>query len=125
MKKYFEELNKFAQSNISLALLFWLRSAKEILDDVIKIGKPPELDYSFLESFSEDKIFALSTLVLHDGLTQKDHSDIFNIPISKSELLFMLMHDDGIIIKQNNLFIVNPLLYRQVVGLLKSRNILH
>ena len=125
MKKYFEELNKFAQSNISLALLFWLRSAKEILDDVIKIGKPPELNYSFLESFSGDKIFALSTLVLHDGLTQKDHSDIFNIPISKSELLFMLMHDDGIIIKQNNLFIVNPLLYRQVVGLLKSRNILH
>lgn len=124
-KKYFVELNKFAQSNISLALIFWLRSAKEIVDDEIKIGSPPYMDYSFLSNLSNDKVFALSVLLLHDGLKEEDHSNIFNVPLDKSRLLFLLMHDDGIIVKQNNLFIINPLLYRQIVGLLKSKNIIH
>lgn len=125
MKKYFTELNNFAQGNISLALIFWLRSAKEIVDDEIKIGSPPDLDYSFLVNLSNDKIFVLSALLIHDGLHEEDHSQIFSIPLNKSRLLFLLMHDDGIIVKQNDLFIINPLLYRQIVGLLKSKNIIH
>ena len=56
MKKYFVSLNKFAQSNISLALLFWLRSAKNVVDDKILMGSPPELDYSFLDNLSNEKI---------------------------------------------------------------------
>lgn len=125
MKKYFSELNKFAQSNISLALIFWLRSAKEIVDDVIKIGSPPDLDYSFLENLSSDKVFTLNALLLHDGLQEEDHSMIFSVPLNKSRLLFLLLRDDGIIVKQNDLFIINPLLYRQIVSLLKSKNIIH
>ncbi len=123
--KYFIELNKFAQSNISLALVFWLRSAKDIVNDVIKIGSPPELDYSFLENLSSEKIFCLSALLIHDGLKIQDHAEIFGCSVNKSKLLFLLMHDDGIIIEQNGLYIINPLLYRQIVGLLKSRNIIH
>ena len=125
MKKYFAELNKFAQSNISLALIFWLTICKNIIDDVIKIGSPPDLDYSFLENLSNDKVFALSALLMHDGLKEEDHSVIFNVHLNKSRLLFLLMHDDGIIVKQNDLFIINPLLYRQIVSLLKSKNIIH
>jgi hypothetical protein len=124
-KKYFEELNKFAQSNISLALIFWLRSAKEIINDEIKIGSPPDLDYSFLSNLSNDKVFALSVLLLHDGLREEDYANIFDVSLDKSRLLFLLMHDDGIIVKQNNLYMINPLLYRQIVGLLKSKNIIH
>jgi hypothetical protein len=125
MKKYFVELNNFAQGNISLALIFWLRSAKEIVDDEIKIGSPPDLDYSFLANLSNDKIFTLSALLIHDGLHEKDHSQIFNVLLNKSRLLFLLLHDDGIIVKQNDLYIVNPLLFRQIVSLLKSKNIIH
>ncbi len=123
--KYFIELNKFAQSNTSLALIFWLRSAKDIVNDVIKIGLPLDLDYSFLENLSGDKIFCLAALLIHDGLTIEDHSKIFSCPVNKSNLLFLLMHDDGIIVEQDGLYIINPLLYRQIVGLLKSRNIIH
>ena len=125
MKKYFVELNNFAQGNISLALIFWLRSAKEIVDDEIKIGSPPDLDYSFLANLSSDKIFTLSALLLHDGLHEEDHSEIFSVPLNKSRLLFLLLYDDGIIVKQNDLYIVNPLLFRQIVSLLKSKNIIH
>ena len=124
-EKYFSELNKFAQSNISLALIFWLRSAKDIVNDVIKIGSPPDLDYSFLENLSNDKVFTLAALLIHDGLTIEDHSRLFNYPIHKCRLLFLLMYDDGIIVEQNGLYLINPLLYRQIVGLLKSKNIIH
>lgn len=123
--KYFTELNKFAQSNISLAFIFWLRSAKEIVNDTIRIGSPPDLDYSFLENLSNEKVFTLAALLIHDGLTIKDHSKIFYNSTEKSRLLFLLMYDDGIIIKQNDLYLINPLLYRQIVGLLKSKNIIH
>ena len=123
--KYFAELNKFAQSNTSLAFIFWLRSTKEIYNDLIKIGPPPELAYSFLENLSNDKIFTLAALLIHDGLNIEDHSKIFSCSMSKSRLLFLLMYDDGIIVEQNDLFLINPLLYRQIVGMLKSKNIIH
>jgi hypothetical protein len=125
MNKYFTSLNKFAQSNISLALLFWLRSAKEIIGDKIIIGSPPELDYSFLENLSNDKIFALSALLIHDGLREEDYSMIFNVPIKQARQLLLLLYDDGIVIKQNEMYIINPLLYRQIVGLLNAKNIIN
>ena len=125
MKKYFISLNKFAESNISLALLFWLRSAKEIVGDKIIIGSPPELDYSFLENLSNDKIFALSALLIHDGLREEDYSKIFNVPINQARQLLLLLYDDGIVIKQNEMYIINPLLYRQIVGLLNAKNIIN
>ncbi len=125
MKKYFASLNKFAQSNISLALLFWLRSAKEIVGDKIIIGSPPELDYSFLENLSNDKIFALSALLIHDGLREEDYSKIFSVPIKQARQLLLLLYDDGIVIKQNEMYIINPLLYRQIVSLLNAKNIIN
>jgi hypothetical protein len=124
-KKYFSDLNKFAQSNITLALIYWLRSAREIVNDVIKIGPPPELDYSFLENLSNDKMFALAVLLIHDGLRIEDHSKMFNVTLSHSRLLFLLMSDDGILVNQSDVYIINPLLYRQIVRVLKSKNILH
>jgi hypothetical protein len=83
------------------------------------------LDYSFLTNLSNDKVFALSVLLLHDGLREEDYANIFDVSLDKSRLLFLLMRDDGIIVKQNDLYIINPLLYRQIVGLLKSKNIIH
>ncbi|QQS37779.1 MAG: hypothetical protein IPM56_07475 [Ignavibacteriales bacterium] len=125
LNKYFSGLNKFAQSNTSLALIYWLRSARNADSDLIKIGPPPELDYSFLNTLSTDKVFALYAMLIHDGLKIEDHSVIFDMPVASSNLLFILMHDDGIIVKHNELYTINPLLYRHVVGLLKSKNIIH
>lgn len=125
MRKFFGSLNKFAQSNISLALLFWLRSAKEIVGDKIIIGSPPELDYSFLENLSTDKIFALNALLIHDGLGEEDYSLIFNVPIKQSRQLLLLLYDDGIVVKQNEMYVINPLLYRQIVALLNAKNIIN
>ena len=124
-KNYFSLLNKFADSNISLALLFWVRSTSAISDDKITIGNLPKIDFSFLSSLSNTKLFVLNYLLIHDGLTVEDVSSINGVPIERNKRLLITMIDDGILIKNNNLFQINPLLYRPIVEVLKSKNIIH
>ena len=124
-EKYFSELNKFARSNLSISLFFWMRSTKEVDKDTIVIGSLEELDFSFLQGLSDEKIFTLYALLIHDGLSTEQHSVIFNQDVEKSRLTLLLLTDDGIIIKDNNRFLINPLLYRQTVVLLQGKNILH
>jgi hypothetical protein len=124
-EKYFSGLNKFARSNLSISLFFWMRSTREVSGDTINIGSLEELDFSFLLALSDDKIFTLYILLTHDGLTTIQHSAIFRQSIEKSRLTLLLLTDDGIIIKIKDKYIINPLLYRQTVTLLQSKNILH
>ncbi len=124
-EKYFSNLNKFAKSNLSLSLLYWLRSTKEVQKETIVIKSIDEIDFSFLSVLSSEKIFTLYVLLIHDGLTEQEHATIFNNDILKSRLVLLLMHDDGIINKRDNIFTINPLLYRQTVSLLQAKNIIH
>lgn len=124
-EKYFSELNKFARSNLSISLFFWMSSTREVKDDTIGIGSLEGLDFSFLQGLGDEKIFSLYVLLLHDGLTSKQHSVIFNQSEEKSKLNLMLLADDGIVIRTNGRFVINPLLYRQTVSLLQTKNILH
>jgi hypothetical protein len=124
-KKYFSALNNFARSNISLALMFWLRSIKDVTKDSITLRSLTDLDFSFLNSLSMEKVFALHSLILHDGLTEDSFVLIQNQGYEFGKRMLMLLIDDGIIIKKNDHYWVNPLLYRQSVRLLQTKNILH
>lgn len=124
-KDYFSNLNKFANSNISLALLFWVRSTSSISEDKITIGHLPKIDFSFLSALSNTKLFILNLLLLHDGLTEEDASNINGTSIEYNRRLLMTMEDDGILVKKNKLYLINPLLYRPIVEVLKSKNIIH
>lgn len=124
-KNYFSLLNKFADSNISLALLFWLRSTSSISEGQITIGHLPKIDFSFLSSSSNDRIFVLNLLLIHDGLSIEDLSSINNISKDQNRRLLITMADDGIIMDRGNLYLINPLLYRPIVQVLKSKNIIH
>ncbi len=124
-EKYFSELNRFARSNLSISLFFWMSSTKKVENDTITIGSLEGLDFSFLQGLGDEKIFSLHALLVHDGLTAKQHSVIFNQPEEKSRLNLLLLADDGIVIRNNGRFVINPFLYRQTVSLLQTRNILH
>ncbi len=124
-KEYFKNLIKFAKSNISLALLFWLRSTQNVTVDTITIKSLYDLDFSFLASLSSAKMFTLNLLVLHDGMNEEIHSLIFNQPQKQSRLLLYLLLDDGVIIKDGDNYLINPLLYRQTVSMLQAKNIIH
>jgi len=122
---YFDKLGEFAHSNLSLALTYWLCSTVDVSDNVINIKPADKIDISFLNGLSTEKIFTLNNLLLHGGLTVTEHAVVFDYPEEKSNLILNLLFDDGIIINTGDMFTVNPLLYRHIINLLKSKNLLH
>ncbi len=83
------------------------------------------IDFSFLTKLSDEKLFTLHAMLLHDGITIKDHSTVFQQALKKSKLIILPLLDDGIIVHKEGRFYINPLLFRQVVNLLKDKNIIH
>ena len=123
-KEFFSSLNKFAQSNISLALLFWLRSIKEIQERKVCINSDLEISNTLLNSLSSEKVFLLQSLVLHDGLKVSELAKTINHSLAETNQLTQILYDDGILVKNDGVFLINPLLYRQSITLLKSKNLL-
>ena len=124
-KEYFANLNRIARSNITLALIYWLRSIKEIDDDVMYLRSLKGIDFTFLSQLSDEKLFTLHAMLLHDGITINDHSKVFRQTVKESKLIILPLFDDGIIVHKEGRFYINPLLFRQVVNLLTDKNILH
>lgn len=123
--EFFNFLYRFSKSNLSLALLYWLRTTKEVSGNTITIRMMENIDYSFLNMLSLPKTTTLHCLLIHDGLSISDHARIFNQDITQSKLLLITMMDDGLLIKNEEIFNINPLLYRQIVNVLKSKNFIH
>ena len=123
-KHFFNSLNTFAQSNVSLALLFWLRSIKEIKEKKVYINADLEISDTILNSLSSEKIFILQALILHDGMRVSDLTQTINNSLNETYEIVQILYDDGVLIKNDEVFLINPLLYRQSVVLLKSKNLL-
>ncbi|MEP5070825.1 MAG: hypothetical protein ABJQ96_09165, partial [Crocinitomicaceae bacterium] len=99
--EYFSQLNSFAKSNVSLALIFWLLSTKAVGQSMITIGEfnKPKLD--FLSVMPMEKIYIIHALILHDGLSEYQLSLILNIPESASRLNLLALLEDGIIMRED------------------------
>jgi len=123
-KRFFSDLNAFAESNVSMALLFWLLSTKKVDQSTITIGTFIKPDLNFLTVLSMDKIYVLHALILHDGLTETQLSEVLNISQTTSRMALLALFEDGIIFKKE-VFMVNPIVYRNTIGLLKNRNLIH
>jgi hypothetical protein len=123
-KQFFNSLNKFAQSNVSLALLFWLRSIKEIKKKKVYINADLEISDTILNSLSSEKVFILQALILHDGMRVSDLTQTLNNSLNETYEIVQILYDDGVLVKNDDVFLINPLLYRQSVVLLKSKNLL-
>ncbi len=132
-EEYFKDLNKISDGNFSIAQLFWLRSAIKVTKDSITIGSLREMDFSFLQSIALSKIITLHLLILHDGLTETQYATIMHQgqkenreqKRTQARLSLLQLLDDGLIVKTEDLYLVNPLLYRPVVQLLQTKNFLH
>jgi hypothetical protein len=123
-KIFFDDLGDFSESNISLALLFWLLCTKEISESKLIIGDFEKPDLSFLKVINMDRVLILLALILHDGLNEQELSEVNNITSEESKLIVLMLLEDGIIYQENNNYLVNPLIYRNVIRLLKSKNLI-
>lgn len=124
-EEFFTQLNKIAKSNISIALIYWLRSTKHTSENAIEIGSISSMDFSFLKTLSNQKLFLLTMLLLNDGMTEDELILATNYSVQKNRGIIYPLFEDGVVIKKDDVFYINPLLYRQSVNLLMSKNIVH
>lgn len=122
---FFENLNQFAQSNISLALLYWLRSTESVSDNTIVMSQIQKLDFNFLNKLDNDSIFTLHSFLLHDSLSSAEHAEVFHQSIDLSRRTLMILEDQGLLNSNGDRYYLNRLLYRQVVNTLMNKNIIH
>jgi hypothetical protein len=122
--RFFKELNNFAKSNISMALMFWLLSTKKVDDQTIVIKNFKKPDFSFLSSLKNDRVFVLQALIMHDGLKLEQVAKVLSYSLTKAKFLILELLEDGVLIEKEAQYLVNPIIYRNTVQLLKSRNLL-
>ena len=123
--KFFSQLNNFAHGNISLALSYWLLSTTNITDRSIEITAFKSPDFSFINNLSQEKIFFIYLLIMHDGLTLDRLVAIYNKSEESLRLMMIMLRDDGIIIEKSSRFVVNPLIYRHTINMLKAKNLIY
>ena len=132
--EFFNDLNSITSGNFSIAQLFWMRSTRKVTEDTIHIGSLKDYDFSFVKSISLQHMLTLHSLLLHDGLRESQYQELVEYRNpggesgnhkSKSSLQLIQLMDDGFITRKEEVYLVNPLLYRQVVSLLQTKNFLH
>lgn len=123
--QYFEKLSKISEGNISIAMIFWLQSIKEI-DNQKFVFNPLEVtEIDKLEVPSKEVLFTLAALVQHDMLDSEQMAYALHQSAAESSLMLARLKTKGIIYKGSTGFKLNHLVYRQVVRMLKQRNIIH
>ncbi len=128
-KNYFEDLNDLTAGNYSVAQLYWLRSTQQVLNDTITIGSLNAVDFSFTKAIPLSQMLILHALLLHDGLSEAHFREVNEHQATKNTATTQLglrqLRDDGLVTLKDDVYTINPLLYRQIVQLLRSKNFLH
>nr|NQU93778.1 hypothetical protein [Bacteroidota bacterium] len=119
---FFSNLTNISNGNISLAQLYWLRSTREVTDDTIIIGGIKEIDFSFVKDISSEYLFVFQSVLIHDGLTLGEFIELFNLDEQAGRNLVIPMFEKGLLIRPKEKYNINPIIFRQVVNLLYSKN---
>lgn len=121
----FEQLNKLATGNISVAMLFWLLGIKRFEENKMYVNPDISLDFSFINRLPAEELFTLGGVIQHEVLVAEEHSQVFNMAFQDSATLLERLHNKGILQSTEDGFRVHPFLFRPVVQALKVKNILH
>lgn len=124
-KRFFKGLHNFSKSNVSMALMYWLLSTKSVSGHSIIIKSFEKPDFSFLNSLQADRVFILNALIMHDGLTIAQLAEVLNMSPKKVKFIIIEMLEDGVLIQEEEAYLVNPIIFRNTVQLLKDKNLLN
>jgi hypothetical protein len=123
--QYFEQLAKVAEGNISIAMIFWMQSVVDFDENTFTIQPLKIADVDMLEVPSREVLFTLAALVIHDTLTSEQMALALHQDVSDSRLMLTRLKSKGILKQDEQGYRLNHLVFRQVVRLLKRKNILH
>jgi|GEM_PF-612056 len=123
--QFFRQLTELAAGNITVGILLWLRSYKEVTQNKLIIPANIDFDPIFLYQLPPEELFTLVALLQHDILSAEHHALVFHQEIQQSLLLLNRMANKGFLVQKSNGYQIHPFLYRPVVRVLKSGNIIH
>lgn len=124
-ENFFKLLHKLSSGNISLAQLYSIRSISISDEKTLNIKEIDDFDHSFIKNISEEILFTLQALILHDGLTINDFALIMHESIPESRKTLMPMLEKGLLIQPHNKYNINPAIYKSVYDFLSSKNFIH
>jgi hypothetical protein len=124
-ERFFKQLHKLSNGNISLAMLYWVRAIEKIDDNTVYVNGINDLDYSFIKNLSSEALFALQALILHDGLTLHDFAIVMNEPHEECRKMLMPMLEKGLLIQPHKKYNINPAIYKHLHDHLSSKNYIH
>lgn len=122
---FFEDLAEWADGNITIAMLFWLRSIRDVDTDTFTILPfSPDL-VEIGDTFHLDDLFALAAVLQHDDLRVEELSLNQNRPIADCRMTLTRLKSRRILLDTEGRYRLNSVLLRPVTVLLKTKNILH
>ena len=124
-RKFFSRLNNYARSNLALALTYWLQSSIDVTNGTITISNFEEPDLNFINSLSKEKIFTLHTMILHDGISEAHFASLKNLELKTARSKLSLLYENGIVVRRGEEYIVNPMVYRSLITMLKLKNLIY
>jgi GTPase SAR1 family protein len=123
--KFFDKLTGIAEGNSTVAIIYWVRSIVDFNDNEITLKNLDVSGMDLLSNIESGSLFALSSFVLHDALTPEELGMSLHIPGSEAEMIISRMNTSGLLNRKSGYYSLNKLIYRQVVRVLKNKNILH
>ncbi|HLR24819.1 MAG TPA: hypothetical protein VK112_03055, partial [Fodinibius sp.] len=122
---YFQQLAKIADGNASIAILFWIRSIQSFDDSCFTIKPLETTSIEMVEELNPEVLFALAAVVIHDVITDEDLSMILNVSREESRLMLNRLSSRGLLLRNGEQHKLNHKVYRQIIRVLRERNIIH
>jgi hypothetical protein len=122
----FEKLTSLSAGNVSVATLLWLRSIHVDDEGNLIISPDIKLESSFLYNLADDELFALAAILQHGTLATAEFARVFHLELDDSRRLLARMKNKGVLLLDDDgEYRIQPFLFRPVVQVLKTKNILH
>lgn len=122
---FFEDLTALSEGNASIAMIFWIRSIRDFDDTHFYIKHLEITSVEMIQELKPEVLFTLATVILHDTLTPIELSEVLMFTEQESRLMLVRLKTRGLLKQDGDRYFVNQLMYRQIVRVLKERNIIH
>lgn len=123
--EYFDDLTKWSQGNITIAMLFWLRSIRDVNVDTFTIT-PFSKDLTEIgDTFLLDDLFALASILQHEDISVAELAMNQNRSETDCRLTLTRLHVRRMLTEKNGRYSLNTVLLRPMTVVLESKNILH
>ncbi|UZO82062.1 ATP-binding protein [Aquimarina sp. ERC-38] len=123
--EFYKDLNKIASGNFKIAFMYWLRSVARVENSTIYMRSLKTIDLAFIAKSSVPKTHVLNAILHHEQLTLTQIDTVTGMDPAGTRNVVRSLFENGLLVKKEAYYLINILLYRQIINLLKSKNFIH